>query len=207
MHLVLNTWEREGTLQPNDAFRPLLLPQGLVSAIRVMEREGWDMKVNFGICLYPVISADLPPKVAYEYALQQVRAARDSGFHGIFASQHYATGKEQQMFQPVPLLARAAAEAPGMTFGTAVYLLSQRNPVHAAEEAATLDIITGGQFVFGVGQGYRDVEFASLDIPKSTRGRRLAEGVQVLRLLWGQDSVTWDGEFYHLRDVTINPKP
>lgn len=111
------------------------------------------------------------------------------------------------MFQPMPLLARFAAEATGMTMGTSIYLLSLHNPVEAAEQAATLDIITGGRFVFGVAQGYRDVEFSSFGIPKGSRSGRLEEAVQVIRKLWAEDDVTWEGDHFPLEGVTINPKP
>ena len=106
--------------------------------------------------------------------LKFVGAARDGGFDGIFAAHHYALGAGEAMFQPIPLLARLAAEAPGMTLGTSIFLLSLHNPLEAAELAATLDIISGGKFAFGVGQGYRDVEFDSFGIPLSDRGGRLA---------------------------------
>jgi alkanesulfonate monooxygenase SsuD/methylene tetrahydromethanopterin reductase-like flavin-dependent oxidoreductase (luciferase family) len=142
-----------------------------------------------------------------EYALRQVRAAREVGFDGIFASHHYALGTTEGMFQPIPLLARLAAEAEGMTLGTAVFLLSMHNPVEVAELTATLDIIAGGRFVLGVGQGYRDVEFASFGIPKSSRGGRMEEAVKVIRKLWAEDNVTWEGRYFPLSNVTINPKP
>ena len=163
--------------------------------------------MKFGIDLYPHFPTDMGGPRAYEYAIRQVRAARESGFDGIFASHHYALGSSEGMFQPIPFLARLAAEASGMTVGTAVYLLGMHNPVEAAELTATLDIITGGRFVFGVGQGYRDVEFASFGIPKGSRGKRMVEAVEVIRRLWAEDNVTWEGKYFPLKGVTINPKP
>ena len=163
--------------------------------------------MKFGIDLYPHFSTDLSGPRAFEYAVLQVRAARDSGFDGIFASHHYALGTTERMFQPIPLLARLAAEAEGLTMGTAVFLLSMHNPVEVAELTATLDIITGGRFVFGVGQGYRDVEFESFGIPKGSRGKRMVEAVEAIRRLWTEDNVTWEGEFFPFKGVTINPKP
>ena len=163
--------------------------------------------MKFGVDLYPHFSTDLSGPKAFEYAVRQVQAAKETGFDGIFASHHYALGATERMFQPIPLLARLAAEGKGMTFGTAVYLLGLHNPVEAAELTATLDIITGGKFAFGVGQGYRDVEFASFGIPKRDRGRRMMEALEVIRRLWVEDNVTWEGEFFPLKGVTINPKP
>ncbi|MFQ5874681.1 MAG: LLM class flavin-dependent oxidoreductase, partial [Dehalococcoidia bacterium] len=163
--------------------------------------------MRFGVNVSSIMSSDLSGPEEFDYALRMVRAARDNGFDGIFAAHHYATGSSRQMFQPIPWLARMAAEAPGMTFGTTVYLLSLHSPVEAAEQAANLDIMTGGKFIFGVGQGYRDAEYQSFGIPKATRTRRLVEGVQVVRRLWAEEEVTWEGEFFTLRGVTINPKP
>ena len=163
--------------------------------------------MKFGIVLYPVFSTGLSGPRAFEYAVRQVRAAREAGFEGIFASHHYATGTSEQMFQPIPLLARLAAEGPEMTFGTSIFLLSLHNPLEAAELGATMDIITGGRFVFGVGQGHRDVEFESFGIAKDTRSERMEEAVRIVRRLWAEDNVTWEGRFYTLKDVSINPKP
>ena len=163
--------------------------------------------MKFGIDLYPHFPIDLSGASAFDSAIRQVQAASAGGFDGIFASHHYALGTSNQMFQPIPLLARLAAEAPGMTLGTAVFLLGMHNPLEAAELTATLDIIAKGRFVFGVGQGYRDVEFASFGLSKSFRGDRMQEAVEVVRLLWSRDNVTWKGEHFQLDGVTINPKP
>lgn len=171
----------------------------------ILEISGCILK--FGIDLYPHFSTELSGASAFEFAVRQVQIAHEVGFDGIFASHHYALGPSEQMFQPIPLLARLAAEAPSMTIGTAVYLLSMHNPLEAAEVMATLDIITGGRTVFGVGQGYRDIEFSSMGIRKETRGERMSEAVEIVRRLWVEDNVTWKGKHFHLNDVTINPKP
>jgi alkanesulfonate monooxygenase SsuD/methylene tetrahydromethanopterin reductase-like flavin-dependent oxidoreductase (luciferase family) len=163
--------------------------------------------LKFGINVNVHFSPELSAPRAFEYAVRHVRAAREGGFDGIFAAHHYALGSGEALFQPFPLLARLAAEANGMTMGTSIFLLSLHNPLEAAELAATLDIITGGRFVFGVGQGYRDVEFASFGIPRSRRRGRLEEAVQVIRKLWAEDGVTWQGDHFPLQGVTINPKP
>ena len=163
--------------------------------------------MKFGTNLYPHFGTELSPTTAFQFAVEQVRASRESGFDGIFASHHYALGPTECMFQPIPLLARLAAEAEGMTVGTSVFLLSLHNPLEAAEMAANLDIITGGRFVFGVGQGYRDVEFDSFGIRKSSRAERLEEALEVVRRLWAEDEVTTEGKYFPMKRVTINPKP
>lgn len=162
--------------------------------------------MKFGIIINLHFTTDLGGPKAFEHVIRWVQAAREGGFDGILAGHHYATGSGVLMFQPIPLLARLAAEAPGMTIGS-TFLVSMHNPLEAAELAATLDVITGGKFVFGAIQGYRDVEFDSFGIPKVSRGRRMEEAVKAIRKLWAEDNVTWEGHYFHLKDVTINPKP
>ena len=137
---------------------------------------------------------------------EQIRVAQDNGFSSVWMGQHYLVAP-MQMMQTMPLLARLAADGEGMTFGTAVVLLSMLNPAVIAEEAATLDWITNGNFVLGVGMGYRDEEFATLGIPKSERVGRLEEGIEVLRRLWTEDRVAHDGRYYKIEGLGASLKP
>ena len=111
------------------------------------------------------------------------------------------------MLQPLLLLSNLATQAPGLYLGTAVFLLPLHHPVAVAEQTATVDILSGGKFLFGVGQGYRDLEFQSFGLQKRDRRRRMAEGLQVIRKLWAEDNVTFNGEFFQLDGVTMSPKP
>ena len=138
--------------------------------------------------------------------IAQVRVARDNGFTSVWIGQHYLTGP-MQMMQTMPLLARLAPEGEGMTFGTAIILLSMLNPVVVAEEAATLDWITEGNFVLGVGMGYRKEEFNALGVPIEQRVGRLEEGIGVIRRLWTEDRVDHDGRYFRLDGVGASIRP
>ena len=119
-------------------------------------------EIRFGLLL----SAQHPPGVpaaAVRVHLEQVEAARNLGFTSVWVPQHFLS-HPFQMFQSVPLLARVAAAAEGMTIGTSVVLLTLLNPVEVAENAATLDAIADGRFVLGVGLGYRTIENAAIGI-------------------------------------------
>ena len=87
--------------------------------------------------------------------VEQVRVARDSGFASVLFPHHYLTAP-LQMLQITPLMAYLLPEARGMTVGGNILLLPLLNPVHVAEEAATLDVLSGGNFILGVGLGYRE---------------------------------------------------
>jgi alkanesulfonate monooxygenase SsuD/methylene tetrahydromethanopterin reductase-like flavin-dependent oxidoreductase (luciferase family) len=103
------------------------------------------------------------PAGAIRDHLEQVALARELGFSSLWAGQHFLS-HPFQMFQSIPMLARLAAEAQGMTLGTGILLLTLLNPVEVAENAATLDAISGGDFVLGVGIGYRPVENAAFGV-------------------------------------------
>ena len=75
--------------------------------------------MKFGVQVNVHFSTYLDPSTAFDYAVKQTKAVKEGGFDGIFAAHHYALGVGESMFQPMPLLARLAAEAPGMTMGTA----------------------------------------------------------------------------------------
>jgi alkanesulfonate monooxygenase SsuD/methylene tetrahydromethanopterin reductase-like flavin-dependent oxidoreductase (luciferase family) len=94
-----------------------------------------------------------------------------------------------------------------MYLGTSIFLLPLHHPVMVAEYVATIDNLSGGKFLFGVGQGYRDLEFKSFGIDKRQRRTRLVEGLQVIRKLWSEDAVSFHGECFQLDGVTIAPKP
>ena len=102
----------------------------------------------------------------YQQSLLQARTAAANNFDALFTAQHYLSGPAAAMMQPLVLLANLAAEAKGLYLGTALYLLPLHHPVAVAEQTATKDIICGGKFLFGVGQGYRDQEFQSFGIRK-----------------------------------------
>jgi alkanesulfonate monooxygenase SsuD/methylene tetrahydromethanopterin reductase-like flavin-dependent oxidoreductase (luciferase family) len=79
--------------------------------------------------------------------------------------------------------------------------------VKAAEYAANLDILTNGNYICAVALGYRDVEFDSIGISKKERVGRLIEGLEAMRILWTEESASFDGKYYSFDDVTLNPKP
>ena len=163
--------------------------------------------MRFGVMMIGPFEGEMDPAQVYQQSLLQARTAVANNFDALFTAQHYLSGPAAAMMQPLVLLANLAAEAQGLYLGTALYLLPLHHPVAVAEQTASLDIISGGKFLFGVGQGYRDQEFQSFGIRKRDRRRRMTEGIEVIRKLWSEDNVTFDGEFVKLEGVTIAPKP
>ena len=148
--------------------------------------------------------ADLGPEL--KNLIEQVRVARASGLASLMVGQHFVSSP-LQMFQAMPLLARLAAEAEGMRLGPGLLLLPLLNPVVVAEETATLDWLTGGNAIIGLGLGYRQEEFDSIGIPFKERVPRFVEGVEVIRKLWRDDVVEHSGRFHTLTKVQASIRP
>jgi alkanesulfonate monooxygenase SsuD/methylene tetrahydromethanopterin reductase-like flavin-dependent oxidoreductase (luciferase family) len=138
--------------------------------------------------------------------IEQVRAAREAGFSSLWFPHHWLT-HPMQMLQLTPMMAYVAAHAEGMTIGPNILILPPVNPMHVAEEAATLDVLTGGKFILGVGLGYRQPEFDALGVPLAERAPRFNEQIPLIRRLWTEDRVTHQGRFYTVNDAGISVKP
>jgi len=136
----------------------------------------------------------------------QVRAARDAGFKSLWFPHHWLT-HPMQMLQITPMMAYIAAHAEGMTIGPNILILPPLNPVHVAEESATLDVLTGGNYILGVGLGYRPPEFTAFGQPLSERAPRFNESLSLMKRLWTEDRVEHAGRFYTVKDAGLSLKP
>src|SRR6202165_1260943 len=92
-------------------------------------------------------------------------------------------------------------------FSTQVLILAQRQTVLVAKQAASLDVLSGGRFRFGVGVGWNPVEFVGLNENFSNRGKRSEEQVRLMKALWAEPHVTFKGEWHTIDDAGINPLP
>jgi alkanesulfonate monooxygenase SsuD/methylene tetrahydromethanopterin reductase-like flavin-dependent oxidoreductase (luciferase family) len=137
--------------------------------------------------------------------LEQVELARELGFSSVWASQHFLSHPFLYL-QSVPLLARVAAAAEGMTVGTAILLLTLLNPVEVAENAATLDAIAAGRFVLGVGIGYRPVENAAFGVAHR-RADLFERKLEIVRRLLAGDRVTATGHGFELEHARLTLVP
>jgi alkanesulfonate monooxygenase SsuD/methylene tetrahydromethanopterin reductase-like flavin-dependent oxidoreductase (luciferase family) len=161
--------------------------------------------VKLGVFLNTNYGADENVATRFREAADQVRMARDYGFSSVCVGQHFLT--EYQKLHPIPLLARLAAESGDMRLLPGILLLPLFNPVYIAEELATLDVVSGGRVLFGIGVGYRDVEFEAFGVRKSDRGARLEESLQVIKRLWTEDEVSFEGRFFRIPKVEVRTRP
>ena len=162
--------------------------------------------MKFGLGLAVQHRPDDDQASRFHEHIEQVRLARAVGFSTVWASQHFLA-QPFTYFQPIPTLARLAAEAEGMTLGTGVLLLPLYQPLDVAEQMATLDVIAGGRTILGLGLGYRDEENAAFGVDPRSRVGRLTEGVEVIERLWMGEPVTYEGRYFTLRDVQLSLRP
>ncbi|MCH7477763.1 MAG: LLM class flavin-dependent oxidoreductase [SAR324 cluster bacterium] len=163
------------------------------------------MKVGIFLTNQQYLGTDMVSALDEQYVM--VRHARDRGWNSLFSGQHYLNEGNNKQLQIVPFLARMQAEAGEMTVGLAVLLINLHNPVYVAETVATLDVICRGNFVFGVGLGYRDVEFDAFGVRKGQRVKRFEECLTLVRRLWTEEEVTFESETCKLEGVRMNIRP
>lgn len=163
------------------------------------------MKVGLFITNQQKLDADMVSRFNDQIAM--LHAARDRGWDSAMFGQHYLNEGDNQQLQIVPFLARMAAEAGDMQLGLGILLLNLHNPVYTAETVASLDIICRGNFIFGIGLGYRDVEFDAFGVPKGQRVKRFETYLDLVQRLWSEDSVSYDSPECKLDNVHMNIHP
>lgn len=168
--------------------------------------RGRDKDVRIGLFLTNQHPPGTDPVAGQESQLDMFRLARDSGWDSVFAGQHYLP-EGMVMPQPIPFLARMAAESDDMALGLGIMLITLYNPVDAAELVASLDITTGGRFVFGVGFGYRKAENDAFGIDHPERVIRFTENLRIATRLLEGEAVTVDLPWCRLDEATLTAPP
>lgn len=156
-----------------------------------------DRRFRFGVQIATAADAD-------EWA-SLARRAEDLGFSSVFMPDHFG-----EQLAPVPALMAAADATTDLKIGTLVLGNDYKHPVVLAKEVATLDLLSGGRFEFGIGAGWMNSDYDQSGIqhdPAGVRIDRLAESVAVCKGLFGRDPVTFDGAHYQLAGLNGMPKP
>lgn len=127
-------------------------------------------------------------------------------FDSVWASEHILF--HVPFHEGLSVLAAYAARTKRVKVGTAVVLLALRHPTLVAKAVTTIDVLSRGRVVLGVGVGGEyPKEFEACGVPVNERGRRVDESIQIMRRLWTEANVTHKGEFFAFRDVTMEPRP
>ncbi len=142
----------------------------------------------------------------YPEALREAVYGEELGFASVWLEEHHGV---RNHYWPSPLMALAgyASCTSRILLGTDILVLPLYHPVRVAEDAAMLDVISQGRFIFGAAIGYRPPEFQLYDVSLDDRGARYVEQLKIMTALWTQDNVSFEGKFYTLKDAKIEPKP
>ncbi|HEX3860882.1 MAG TPA: LLM class flavin-dependent oxidoreductase [Stellaceae bacterium] len=161
---------------------------------------------QFGLVIRGQAEAGEDIAARFDETLAMVRLADRLGYDSLTKTAHYSA-HPFQMLQLVPMLARFTAEAPHMRLNAGVVLLPLMSPLHVAEEFATLDVMSAGKIILGVGLGYRDVEFKAFGAPRSQRARRMEDNIVAIRRLWTEDKVSMKARHFELDEASCSLKP
>jgi probable F420-dependent oxidoreductase len=143
-----------------------------------------------------------PPQEQFDL----VRRLEALGFDSVWSGDHLSF--HNPIYESLTLLASCAAITRRIRLGTAVYLLALRTPGVAAKVTSTIDVLSGGRLIFGVGVGGENPkEFELVGVPHRERGARVTEGIEVVRTLWRDSPATFEGRFTRFEGVSIDPKP
>jgi probable F420-dependent oxidoreductase len=164
--------------------------------------------VNFGVCL---------PHYGQPVALEDLRAvaldAENMGYHSVWASDHVVTPAHLLpsfgpiFFDAFVVLSHISALTQRVKLGTTVMVVPYRNPLVAAKMIATLDSLSGGRVILGIGAGGAPDEFEALGVPNNERGRRTDEYLKIMIKLWTNDPSSYQGRFFNFSGVRFEPKP
>ena len=172
-------------------------------AVQANPAEGW----RFGIQIEPQFG------FTYDEVVQIAKEAERLGFYGLWASDHLfwdARSEQRNCLEAWTLLTALAPVTTRLRLGTLVTCNSYRPPSILAKIASSLDHLSNGRLEFGIGAGWKELEYRAYGIPFPSIGTRLAqleEAVQVVRLLWTQERASFSGTHYQLQDALCAPKP
>lgn len=138
--------------------------------------------------------------------IAEAQLAEANGFESCFFGEHH---QDKDGFLPSPLIVATAvaAQTQHLHVGTSVMLLPLHHPVHLAEDVITLDIVSKGRVILGVGLGHQAIDFQPFAVPLAHRVALFEESVQIIRQCWRGEPFSFRGDHYTLEDVQIRPRP
>lgn len=150
-------------------------------------------------------------------AISLAQHAESIGLESMWTGEHVVLPSPRQppspaepdhpMLHPSTVLAFLASRTSTIKLGTGIVLIAQRNPLVLAKEMASLDVLSEGRLILGIGAGYLHQEFDALGIPFRERGARSNEYIKVMRAIWNQDKPSFQGKFFQFESIDAQPRP
>ncbi len=165
--------------------------------------------MKFGIGYYSLQSPSHNPrdhKDLYSEMLEEIVAAEDMGFESAWLTEHHLL---DDGYCPSLLVTAAAiaARTKKVRIGTGIYLMPLHDPIRTAEDAATVDLISNGRLILGLGLGYRKEEFDLFGRSLKERKGRMEESIQILNKCWSEGEFSFNGKYYNYENINVTPKP
>ncbi len=161
--------------------------------------------INYGACGDPVV------------AVQVAQAAEAAGFESVWTGEHivlpdpklpsFPLAPETPMLDTVVTLAWIAAHTKRLRIASGIIVLPLRNPLLLAKELASVDVVSGGRLILGVGAGWLEPEFKALGVPMERRGERMDDALRAIRALWTMEKPKHQGTFTSFSNVAAYPRP
>ena len=162
-----------------------------------------------------------PPNADYlgfpattEGILESACRAEELGFDAVLVNDHIIVDDTPRVveswgntYDPLMVLSYVAARTTSIRLGVSVLIMPYRNPIATAKMFATLDQLSGGRAIAGVGAGWNEVEFNALGVPFDERGARTNEYLRLWQSCWAPGKTTFHGRFFDFEDMHVNPKP
>jgi probable F420-dependent oxidoreductase len=142
----------------------------------------------------------------YAECFEEIEESERLGFTGLWLSEHHFVD-DGYLPSPLVVAAAVASRTRRLTIGTNVLLLPMHHPLRAAEDAAVVQLISGGRFVLGVGQGYVQHEFEALGFDRKYRPSLLEEGIEVIKHAWEEGGTGYEGKRWRFDDLPFEPRP
>ena len=142
----------------------------------------------------------------YDASLAQVTAAESLGFDSIWLTEHHFTD-DGYLPALMPSAAAIAARTTRVTIGTYVLLAPFYHPLKLAEDAAFVDVLSGGRLRLGIGLGYRAEEFDGFGVPRAERLGRTLETIEIMKRAWSGERFSFEGKYFKFRDARVLPRP
>ena len=151
-------------------------------------------------------------KISPQELVEISAVCEEAGFDSVWATDHVIMPVELkepygQLLEPLVTLAYIASTSQKLRLGTSCIVLPQRNPILVAKQAAALDVFSGGRVILGFGAGWAEKEFGYLNADFARRGKVFDESIRVMKALWRDEVVNFDGSFFHVKDALFLPKP
>jgi alkanesulfonate monooxygenase SsuD/methylene tetrahydromethanopterin reductase-like flavin-dependent oxidoreductase (luciferase family) len=144
---------------------------------------------------------------AFEHGFNVVDAAEEWGLDAVWLAELHFSPQRSVLASPLTIASAIAARTEKVKIGTAVQVLPLCHPLQLAEEAATVDQISHGRLIFGVGRSGFARTYAQYGVPYAESRQRFAETLEVVRRAWTSDTFDFDGDFFHFHNTTVVPKP